>query len=192
MIPTVAPAAYPTPLSGRSLDPVALDQLGLSLRFALPLNNDQPFSVSVERRSGSGFNTIPSGGSVYPIEAIRYSINGAGVGITGRATVRVYSERGNKIFDKQAGLTLSGNAWLDAVAPAIPGLYLVEAEAPLSSLIPFYSPSGQANTTFTVSENAPDAPPGAPGPGGFFGGIGSVFSNLPIILMLAIAIMMLK
>ena len=174
------------------MDPRAFPTSTLELPWApIQLAN---LSVAVERRSGPGFNALPTGGDVAPNEAIRYSVNGAGAGISGRATIRVFSERGNTVFNKQAGLTLSGNAWLDSVAPVIPGTYRVEASAPMSSLIPFYSPTGEAFTTFNVSSDAPDPPAGPPGGGGIFGGMGKIVkaSMIPLIMLVVFVLWVLK
>mgnify|MGYP001592762137 CR=1 FL=1 len=116
-------------------------------------------SVNVERRSDGEFSLLPVGGAVLPEEPIRYSSSGGALGSQVKLTV--LNEAGRIVFEDSTKYNLSGNAWVDTVAPQIAGRYKLRA----STSIFFVSHSKE--TVFVVSLDAPPPPP-PPGNGGFF------------------------
>lgn len=116
-------------------------------------------TVAVLRRSGDTFSPINSGDTVCLGEPIRYRANGVKFG--GQVRFVVTDSIGSRtLLDQEAGVQLlSGDAWLDTVAPQDAGDYKFDAHARTYPFLPF---SHIAQIGFRVNKDC--TPPPKPPP----------------------------
>jgi hypothetical protein len=126
-------------------------------------------TVSIERVNKHGnWTQVPISGSVRPEDAIRYSAHFSNKWLTERASFWVTNSAGQlvwgdpeKYYQESFDLPFStrgGNAWLDATAPALPGVYILHVGDSRNS-------DHVIQRTFKVDLAAPEPP--TSGLGGF-------------------------
>ena len=119
----------------------------------------QSHVAAVLRRTDGTFAPIVSGGAVRPREAVRYSASGIRNQSVHAPEFEVQDAVGVTVFDFITGATLGGDAWVDTVAPAAEGPYVLIVHAQSLPFLPF---THAVRVNFQVSVNAP--PPPAPPP----------------------------
>jgi hypothetical protein len=123
-------------------------------------------TVSIERINPQGnWTDVPSQGSVRPEDAVRYSAHFSNKWLHDKAAFWVTNQAGQLVsgdpdeffHEFGIGVTGGGNAWIDATAPAVPGVYILHVSEKRN-------PDHVIQRTFKVDTNAP-APPSTPGSG---------------------------
>ena len=126
-------------------------------------------TVSIERVNKQGnWTQVPISGSVRPEDAIRYSAHFSNKWLTERASFWVTNSAGQlvwgdpeKYYQESFDVPFStrgGNAWLDATAPSLPGVYILHVGDSRN-------PDHVIQKTFKVDLDAPEPP--TSGLGGF-------------------------
>jgi hypothetical protein len=124
-------------------------------------------TVSIERINKDGkWTDLPVMGSVRPQDAVRYSAHFSRTLMADSAAFWVTNSAGQLVwgdpeeFHKEFGVAIGlggGSAWVDATAPAVPGVYILHVNEKRN-------PDHVIQRTFKVDTNAP-APPSSPGGG---------------------------